>query len=69
MIVLANNGDRLEELYHQNHDTTLVTYTEFLKVNTHLLSKDLLDNGDVVTLIEKVQKLGTITITKRETLW
>jgi len=68
-ILVANDGDRLEEIYHQNHDTTLVTYMEFLKVNTPLLNKDLLDGGDVVTLVEKVKVPGVITITKRETLW
>jgi len=67
--LIASDGDRLEEIYHRNHDTTLVTYTEFLKVNTPLLNKDLLDSGDVVTLVEKVKVPGIITITKRETLW
>lgn len=68
-ILIAKDMDRLEEIYYQNHDTTLVTYIEFLKVNTYLLAKDLLNAGDSVNIVEKVQVSGTITITKRETLW
>lgn len=68
-ILVAKDGERLEELYHQNHNTKLVTYTEFLKVNIGLLSKDLLDAGDVVTIVKKVQVSGITNITKRVTLW
>ena len=68
-VLIAKGLERLEVLYHENHDINLVTYTEFLKENTHLLSKDLLDAGDAVTTIERVSERETVTVTQRETLW
>ena len=68
-VLIAKDQERLEVLYHENHDTTLVTYPEFLKENTHLLSKDLLESGDEVTVIERVREQGAVTVTQRATLW
>ncbi len=68
-VLIAKDLERLEVLYHENHDISLVTYMEFLKENTHLLSKDLLDAGDVVYTIERVKEQGVVTVTQRDTLW
>jgi len=67
--VKAKELDRLEEIYYANHDTTLVTYIEFLKANTHLLYKDLLESGDEVNIIQKNITLKGVTVQKRATLW
>jgi len=69
-ILVANDGDRLEEIYHRNHDTKRVAYIAFLKANVHLLNKDLLDAGDKVVLVEyETIDPRVIQVKQRETLW
>jgi len=68
-VVKAKDLDRLEEMYYANHDTTLVTYIEFLKANTHLLSKDLLESGDEVNIVPSVAGGKGVSVQRRVTLW
>ena len=74
MVVLAKEFDRLEVLYFENHDTSKVSYVDFLMENSHLLGKDLLENGDEVILIDEeesqeVQNNTNVTVVQRQRLW
>jgi len=67
-VLVAVDGDRLEVIYHENHDIQRVSYLEFLGANRGLLHKDLLDAGDRVNLIESSIQ-DKIIKRERVTLW
>ena len=69
MVILAKEFDRLEVLYFENHDTSKVSYVDFLMENSHLLGKDLLENGEEVTLVEVKEEKRSVTVVERLKLW
>jgi len=68
MTYVAKDLERLEEIFYRFHGVTDERYREFCEKNVPLLKKDLLDAGDVVTLLDSLPK-NNVSSTQRAALW
>jgi len=64
--VIAQNGDRLDQIVYQEYET-LDVLDKVLEANTHLNNKVILEDGDVVNIpVITIQKE---TIQEVQALW
>ncbi len=68
MTYTAKDLERLEEIYYRFHGVYDGRYLEFCEKNVTLISKDLLNAGDVVNLLD-AKPLEEVQATQRVALW